>query len=487
MKLLKDILYRTPLLNTTGSTNVAVQKICFDSREVTKESLFVAVPGTQVDGHDYIDAAIKAGARSVICEREPDQKDPKVTYVQVKNSARALAIVASNFYDNPSESLSLVGVTGTNGKTTVATLLYELFTALGYPSGLLSTVEVKVKRQSFPATHTTPNPVHLQAHLREMVNQGVKYCFMEASSHGIAQERTAGLDFNAALFTNLSHDHLDYHGTFENYLKAKKRLFDELPRKAFALSNIDERHGETMLQDTKALRHFYGLKNDAEFKAKVLEEQLTGMLLRIGHQEIWTKLIGHFNAYNLLTIYATAVLLGQDELQVATALSTLKPVNGRFQHFRSKEGVVAIVDYAHTPDALENVLKTIGRLRKGTEKVITVVGCGGNRDKTKRPEMAKIAASLSDNAIFTSDNPRNEDPGQIIKDMQDGLEITDRPKVISIVDRREAIKTALTLAQKDDIVLIAGKGHEKYQIIGDERRPFDDLAIAQEILNAKPA
>jgi len=484
MKLLKDLLYGVPLLERSGSTQVAINKICFDSREVQKDSLFVAVKGTQVDGHNYIDKALELGAAAIICEEMPAEVPEGKSFIGVKDSSLALALVASNFYDNPSEKLELVGITGTNGKTTTATLLYDLFTSLGQKSGLLSTVKVCVAKEIYPATHTTPDPVQINYYLSLMVDSGCRYCFMEASSHGIVQNRTAGLKFAGAVFTNISHDHLDYHGNFENYIKAKKKLFDDLPRQAFMLTNADERHGNTMALNTKAKVHRYALKNDADFKGRILEHQLNGMLLRLGQQEVWTKLIGDFNAYNLLAIYGTAILLERDALQVATAISGLNSVSGRFEYIQKQE-LTTIIDYAHTPDALENVLETINSIRSKNEKLITVVGCGGNRDAAKRPLMAKIAAEMSDQVILTSDNPRFEDPEEIIKEMQSGIEMHLSHKVLKITDRKEAIRTAIQLGQTKDLVLIAGKGHETYQEIKGERFPFDDLAIARETLDQK--
>lgn len=483
MKLLKDILYKVPLLDTLGNTHLAVSRLAFDSRKVVKDTLFVAIKGTQTNGHDYIDQAVAQGAHAIVCEDLPEKQAEGVTYLKVKNSARALGIIAANFYDHPSSKLSLVAVTGTNGKTTVTTLCHRLFQALGEKAGLISTVNVMVGKESHPATHTTPDPISINRYLQQMVKAGVKYCFMEASSHGIVQERTAGLDFAGAVFTNITHEHLDYHGTFDDYILAKKKLFDELPKKAFALSNGDDRHGSTMMQHTKASVHYYALKTDAPFKAKVLEHQLNGMLLKLGEHEVWTKLIGHFNAYNLLAVYAVGRLLKQDSLQVATAISSLRAVDGRFEYIQSKDGITVIVDYAHSPDALENVLNTIAQVRKGTEKVITVVGCGGNRDREKRPVMARLAVEKSDQAIFTSDNPRDEDPEAIIAEMEAGLQPPFDRKYLSIASRREAIKTAIQLAQGGDIILIAGKGHEKFQLIKGEKLPFDDLAIAHELLN----
>ncbi len=484
MKLLKDLLYGVSITERVGATQIAVSKVCFDSRTVSKGALFVAVRGTQVDGHEYIEKAIQLGACSIICEQLPEKLEEKLSYIVVKDSAEALALVAANFFDNPSSKLKLVGITGTNGKTTTTTLLYKLFMQLGHKAGLLSTVKVCVGKEEFPATHTTPDPVQINFYLDKMVKAGCKYCFMEASSHGIHQRRTAGLSFTGAVFTNISHDHLDYHGNFEDYIKAKKRLFDELPKGAFMLTNADERHGMTMALNTKAKVHSFGLKSDADFKGRILEHQLNGMLLRLDKHEVWTKLIGRFNASNLIAIYGVAALLDQDPLQIATAISSLKSVAGRFQYIQKNE-LTAIVDYAHTPDALENVLKTIESIRTNNEKVITVVGCGGNRDKTKRPEMARIAVELSDQVILTSDNPRFEDPETIIKDMEAGVEMHQSHKTLKIVDRKEAIRTALSLGQAKDIILIAGKGHETYQEIKGERFPFDDLAIAKETLDQK--
>ena len=484
MKLLKDLLYGVPLLERAGSTHLAISKICFDSREVRKDSLFVAVRGTQVDGHQYIEQAINQGAAAIVCKEIPENQKESVSYIGVKDSSLALALIAANFYDNPSEKLQLIGITGTNGKTTTATLLYDLFTLLGSRSGLLSTVKVCVAKEIHPATHTTPDPVQINYYLHKMVEAGCRYCFMEASSHGIVQNRTAGLKFAGAVFTNITHEHLDYHGNFENYIKAKKKLFDELPKSAFMLTNADDRHGNTMALNTKAQVFRYGLKNDADYKGRMLEHQLNGMLLRLGQQEVWTKLIGDFNAYNLLAIYSVALCLEKDALQVATAISSLKAVAGRFQYLQ-KQDLTAIVDYAHTPDALQNVLDTIESIRSKNEKVITVVGCGGNRDAAKRPEMARIAAEMSDQVILTSDNPRFEDPDAIIDEMEKGIEMHLSHKVLKITDRKQAIRTAIQLGQSKDLILIAGKGHETYQEIKGERSPFDDLAIARETLDQK--
>lgn len=483
MKLLKDILYRAPITDSIGTTNVAVQKVVFDSRNVIRECLFVALRGTLVDGHQFIEKAIEEGARSIICEALPENLNKAVTYIQVKDAHATLGIVAGNFYDNPSEQLKLIGITGTNGKTTVATLTYRLFMNLGHKSGLLSTVKVMIGNKEFPATHTTPDPIQINEYLRKMVDAGCAYCFMEASSHGIEQGRVSGLKFIGAVFTNISRDHLDYHKTFDNYILAKKKLFDQLPGSAWAIVNRDDRHGQTMLLNSKAKAYGFALRTDADFKVKILEHQLDGMLLQIGNHELWCKLIGNFNALNLIAVYGIASLLNQDNLQIITALSSLSPVEGRFQYIRSEDGITVIVDYAHTPDALKNVLETIAKIRSGVEKVISVVGCGGNRDKGKRPEMAKISTLLSDQVIFTSDNPRDEDPEVIIEEMVSGVEVHLSHKYLSIVNRREAIRTAIKLAKAGDIILIAGKGHEKYQEIKGEKLPFDDLAIAHESLN----
>jgi len=483
MKLLKDILYKAPILDSIGNTNVAVENVVFDSRKVVRESLFVAIPGTEMDGHDFIPQALEKGARSIICEKLPGELKEGISYIQVKDAHQSLAIVAANFYDNPSDELELIGITGTNGKTTVATLSHRLFTSLGKKAGLLSTVNVMIGKEEHPATHTTPDPVQLNRYLRMMVEEGCKYCFMEASSHGIVQRRTAGLRFAGAVFTNISRDHLDYHKTFDDYILAKKLLFDGLTSEAWALVNEDDKHGKTMLQHCQAEHIGFALKTDTQYKVKIMEQQLNGMLLQINQQEFWTKLIGNFNALNLAAVFGIAHLLGEDELQIATALSTLKSVDGRFQYFLSEDGVAAIVDYAHTPDALKNVLETIGQLRTGNESVITIVGCGGNRDAGKRPDMAKVATRLSDQVIFTSDNPRHEDPDAIIHDMEAGVEAHLSRKYLSITNRKEAIKTASRLAKKGDIILIAGKGHEKYQDVKGEKLPFDDVAIAREMLN----
>ena len=476
MKLLKDILYKVDLERIEGSTNFAIPHICFDSREVQKDSLFIAVNGTLSDGHSFIDSAISKGAIGVVCENLPQTINPKVVYIKVKNSAQSLGIIASNFYDNPSEKLKLVGVTGTNGKTTVATLSHNLFQAMGYKAGLLSTVVYKIGSSSFNATHTTPDAIRLNQLMQEMVTAGCKYCFMEVSSHAIAQGRISGLEFDIALFTNISRDHLDYHKSFDDYIRAKKKFFDQLSSNAIAIVNKDDKHGATMLHHSKATKKTFAFRSVADYKCKIIESQFSGLHLNINGLEVHTKLIGHFNAANILLTYAAALELGEDALQTLTVLSALNPVDGRFQHFKTESGVTAIVDYAHTPDALENVLKTIDIIRRGTEKVICVVGCGGDRDKGKRPLMAAIACSLADQVILTSDNPRSENPKSIIEDMKLGLSPIQLKKIISLESRREAINLGLRLCGSGDIILVAGKGHEKYQEINGERISFDDMA-----------
>lgn len=479
MKSLKDILFGVSIESVYGSTAVEVATIEFDSRKVSSQSLFVAIRGTVADGHDFIEKATDQGVKALVCEALPENRLSTCTYVVVQDSKKALAILAANFYDNPSQHLTLVGVTGTNGKTTIASLLYDLFKKAGYKTGLLSTVKILVNSNEFQATHTTPDSVTINRYLREMVIEGVAYCFMEVSSHGIDQQRTSGLHFAGGIFTNLSHDHLDYHETFAAYRDVKKKFFDELPKSAFALVNKDDKNGQIMLQNTVAKKYTYALKTMANYKAKILENQITGLLLNINSNDVWTKLIGTFNAYNVLAIYATADLLGMEELENLRILSELESVKGRFQYVISDTGVTAIVDYAHTPDALKNVLETINAIRTYNEKVITVVGCGGDRDKEKRPKMAHIASELSNQAIFTSDNPRTENPQEIIEDMEAGVAPQNVKKTISILDRKQAIKTASRLAEKGDIVLIAGKGHETYQEINGVKIDFDDMAIVK--------
>lgn len=482
MIVLKDILYKAAIESVHGTTETAVNKIEFDSRKVEENDVFVAIRGTISDGHDFIEKAINLGAIAIVCDTLPEIIVTGITYIKVKDTNSALAFMASNYYGNPSRNLRLIGITGTNGKTTIASLLYQLFKKAGYKVGLLSTVKILVDDVEYKATHTTPDSLTINKYLREMNDAGVEYCFMEVSSHGIHQKRTEGLHFEGGIFTNLSHDHLDYHPTFAEYRDVKKSFFDNLPKTAFALSNIDDKNGPVMLQNTNARKLTYALKTYSDYKAQILENQLSGLLLRINDNEVWVRLIGTFNAYNLLAIYGTAVELGLDKLEVLRLLSELESVSGRFQFIISNEGITAIVDYAHTPDALENVLKTINDIRTKNEQLITIVGCGGDRDRTKRPIMANIASTLSDKAIITSDNPRTEDPEAIIAEMEKGVEPQNFKKTISITDRKQAIKTACQLAQPNDIILIAGKGHETYQEIQGVRYDFDDMEIVKDLL-----
>ena len=475
MKLLKDILYKVSVNAVYGDTNVKVAQVDFDSRKVVKDSLFVAQIGNSVDGHLYIDKAISIGATTIICEELPIRLEENITFIQVEDSSKTLAIIASNFYDNPSSKLKLIGVTGTNGKTTVASLLYQLFKKSGYKTGLLSTVQILVDTTVFNATHTTPDSVTINYYLHQMVLLGVDYCFMEVSSHGIHQKRTEGLEFAGGIFTNLSHDHLDYHVSFASYRDVKKSFFDSLPKTAFALTNLDDKNGNVMLQNTKARKRTYALKTLADYKAKIIEKSFSGTLISINDTEFWTKLIGNFNAYNLAAIIGVAYELGLEKIEILTIISQLESVSGRFEHLVSDNGVIAIVDYAHTPDALKNVLETINDIRTNNEKLITVIGCGGDRDKTKRPKMAHIASQLSTQAIFTSDNPRTENPETILEEMEEGVSAENLKKIITISDRRQAIKTACKFSETGDILLIAGKGHENYQEISGERFHFDDL------------
>jgi UDP-N-acetylmuramoyl-L-alanyl-D-glutamate--2,6-diaminopimelate ligase len=479
---LKDILYKVSLTSGSGDMTVDVKGICFDSREVKPGFLFVALKGTQSDGHQYISKALSLGAVAVVCEVLPDVVPDNVTIVTVKNSAQALGVIASNFFQTPSEKVKITGVTGTNGKTTVATLLFKLFTSLGYKCGLISTVENLIVDQVIPSTHTTPDPIQLNELLKRMVESGCTHVFMEVSSHAIDQERIAGLKFAGAIFTNITHDHLDYHHTFENYIKAKKKYFDELGSDAFALVNADDRRGMVMLQNTKATKYSYGLKKVVDFKGKILTNSIEGLELDLAGKTVWFKLIGDFNAYNLLAAYGAAVLLGEDSDQVLIRLSSLKGAVGRFDLVLPGSKKIAIVDYAHTPDALKNVLETIAQFRSGNEQVITVVGCGGNRDRTKRPLMASIACKLSDKVVLTSDNPRDEDPVAIIKEMQTGVTPTEVRKTLVISDREEAIKTACMMANEKDIILVAGKGHETYQEIKGVKYPFDDREVVERML-----
>lgn len=480
---LKELLHAIPVIQVEGSLEIDVVSVCFDSRKVESGSMFVAVRGVHTDGHLYLDKVVGMGVAVVVVEELPEEINDQVTYVLVKDSAYALGTIAANFYGNPSKELKLVGVTGTNGKTTVATLLFNLFERLGYQVGLLSTVENRIGSQIIPATHTTPDPVALNALLRQMVDEGCDYCFMEVSSHAVVQQRIAGLRFAGGIFTNITHDHLDFHKTFDNYIKAKKAFFDDLDGYAFALTNVDDKNGSVMLQNTFAHRKTYGLHNIADFKAKVIESHFDGMLLQVDGQEVWVKLVGGFNAYNLLAVYGAAILLEQETMKVLTALSEITGAEGRFETIRSTQGIFGIVDYAHTPDAVENVLETIKDLQSAGQQVITVLGCGGDRDKTKRPEMARVALKYSDKLIITSDNPRTENPLDIIKDMEAGIEAEDRKNTFSISDRREAIRAACHLANPGDIILVAGKGHENYQEINGVKHHFDDMEELEKTFN----
>lgn len=480
---LQEILYGVTILNLVGVTNKDVNALEFDSRKADTNTVFFAIKGTLTDGHKYIEQTISAGASVIVCEDLPVKFAPAVTYIQVGNSNVALGIMAANFHGNPSSKLALVGVTGTNGKTTIATLLFKLFTELGYAVGLISTVENQIKEIVIPATHTTPNPLALNSLLRQMVEAGCVYCFMEVSSHAVVQHRIDGLTFTGGVFSNITHDHLDFHKTFDNYIKAKKAFFDALPKTAFALTNADDKNGLVMLQNTKASRKSYALKQMADFKAKVIENSFSGLNLEIDQLEVFFKLVGTFNAYNLLAVYGTAMLLGEDKMNVLTVLSELTGAEGRFDYVTNKHKIMGIIDYAHTPDAVQNVLSTIANIRKGTEQVITVIGCGGDRDTSKRPIMAQVACDWSDKVILTSDNPRTEDPNAILRDMEEGVSPTNKRKTLTITDRKEAIRTACHLAKPGDIILIAGKGHEKYQEIDGIRYHFDDKEILTEQLN----
>ena len=472
------------LIQTVGNTAVEVNAIVFDSRKVNEGAVFVASKGTTVDGHQFIDKAIELGAKVILLEQMPAATEEGITYLQVENSNVAMGLMAANFFGNPSRKMKVVGVTGTNGKTTNVTLLHHLFRKLGYDVGMLSTVQNQINETVLPATHTTPDAVACQELMAKMVAAGCQYCFMEVSSHAIEQARIAGIEFAGAVFTNITHDHLDYHVTFDNYIKAKKKLFDQLPASAFALVNYDDKNGRIMLQNTQATKYSFALKTIANFKAKLMANTLQGLQLEVQNKEVWFRLIGSFNAYNLLGVYATAILLGENEDDVLTELSGLDTAKGRFEQVVSKNHITGIVDYAHTPDALENVLTTIADL-KGEGKVITVVGCGGNRDAAKRPIMAEIACKYSDKVIFTSDNPRNEEPEAILAEMQKGVSFQNTRKVLSILDRREAIKTACMLAAENDIILLAGKGHEHYQEIKGVKHHFDDKEELMRVLSVE--
>jgi UDP-N-acetylmuramoyl-L-alanyl-D-glutamate--2,6-diaminopimelate ligase len=479
---LQDVLYGITITNLIGKTNREVGVLTFDSRQVANDAVFFAIKGTVSDGHVYINSVLEKGVSVIVCEQIPQEIVEGVTYIQVADSSVALGKMAANFYGNPSSDLQLVGITGTNGKTTIATLLFKLFRELGYKVGLISTVDNHINDQVIPATHTTPNPIALNALLQDMVNAGCDYCFMEVSSHAVVQHRIEGLNFAGGVFSNITHDHLDFHKTFDNYIKAKKAFFDELGSSSFALTNLDDKNGMVMLQNTKAVKKTYALKQMADFKARIIENSFNGLHLDVDHTEVFFKLVGSFNAYNLLAVYGTAMLLDQDQLTVLTTLSNLTGAEGRFDYVVSN-GIIGIVDYAHTPDAVQNVLSTIQDIRKGTEQVITIIGCGGDRDKTKRPIMAQVACDWSDKVILTSDNPRTENPQTIVEEMEVGVSPTNRRKTLSIIDRREAIKTACHLAKPGDIILLAGKGHEKYQEINGVRHHFDDKEVLMEQLN----
>ena len=484
MKLLREILYKVEINSVIGNTSLSINKIEFDSRLISDGDMYIAITGVNVDGHSFISQAIQNGANCIVCEKIPDNKTDGVVYVNVKSSRKALAIISSNYFDNPSSKLNLIGVTGTNGKTTIATLLFDLYTVLEIKSGLISTVKISYDNKNFQANQTTPDSLSINRFLSEMVNSNVRYCFMEVSSHGIDQNRTAGLVFKGGIFTNLTHDHLDYHESFENYRDTKKRFFDSLSNNSFALTNNDDKNGMFMLQNTIADKYTYSLNSVSDFKAKILESSFDGMLLKINSTEFWSKLVGKFNAYNILSVYSAASILGLPKNELLKAMSYLDAVAGRFQFYK-KNKITAIVDYAHTPDALENILKSINEIKTSENNVITVVGCGGNRDKSKRPLMGDIASNLSSKVIFTSDNPRFEDPEIIIEEMITGVKSTNSNKTISISNRKEAIKAACQFARTNDIILVAGKGHESYQEVKGVRSDFDDFEIVKELLNQK--
>lgn len=478
---LKNIVSNIDLLHSSGDLAITIQAIQIDSRKVEKDTLFVAIKGTVSDGHAFIDKAIELGATAVVCEDLPVSIDPNIVYLQVANAAMAAGQLASAFYDFPSAKLKMVGITGTNGKTTIATLLYQLFIKLGYQAGLLSTICNYVGKERVEATHTTPDPIQLNQLLAEMVDAGCDYCFMEVSSHSAHQHRIAGLSFAGGIFTNITQDHLDYHKTFAHYITAKKMFFDGLQKGAFALVNSDDKNGSVMLQNSKAKKLTYALKTLANYKGRIIESRIDGTLVSFNNTEIWTRFIGGFNAYNLLAVYGAAVELNQDKDEIVEALSSLETVQGRFQYLVSKQGKMAVIDYAHTPDAVENVLKTIQEVKQGDAKIITVIGAGGNRDKTKRPLMAAIAAKMSNHVVLTSDNPRNENPDEIINDMRAGVLPPYNNRLLAITNRLEAIRTACALAQPGDIVLVAGKGHEDYQEINGVKHHFDDIEVVTEI------
>lgn len=478
---LKDILFGVSILEINGDRSVVISDLTFDSRKAKDGTLFFAIKGTNADGHNFVDQVVANGCKAIIASEKIETPND-VTVVYTNNTHEALAIISNNFYDEPSQELKIVGVTGTNGKTTITTLLHDLFQKMGYKTGLISTVVNKIGEEEIPSTHTTPDPISLQYLFRQMVDAGVEYCFMEVSSHAIDQHRVTAVNFAGGVFTNITHDHLDYHKTFKEYLNVKKRFFDNLPKSAFALTNTDDKNGEVMLQNTNAKKRSYAMKGIADYKVKVLENTFSGLVLNINGTEVWSKLIGDFNAYNLTAVYGVTQEMGIDKTDALTQLSLLDSVNGRFQYIKSDDDTTIIIDYAHTPDALANVLKTIENIRTKNETVFTVVGCGGDRDKTKRPEMAAIACQLSDKVIFTSDNPRSEDPEVIINDMMEGVDGSQFRKTLTIINREQAIKTALAMSQAKDIILIAGKGHETYQEIKGIKYDFDDFQITKELI-----
>ncbi len=483
MKTIKQLIQKIKDAKVFGNENLSVLHLTYDSRAIGEGSMFFAIKGTQTNGHHFIDEVISKGVAAIVCEVMPNKIDETVTYILVKNSTEAMALIAAEFYDHPSQKIKIIAVTGTNGKTTVATLLFRLFCSFGHHVGLLSTVQNQIDEEIIPATHTTPDSIKINELLELMVERGCEYCFMEASSHAIDQNRVKGLRFEGIIFTNLTHDHLDYHLTFDNYIKAKKKLFDEANSDAFALVNKDDRNGLVMMQNTKATRYTYSLKAMADFKGKIIESDFNGMLLNINEDEAWFRLVGNFNAYNLLAVYGAAFLCGKSKLDIITHLSKIESVKGRFDYCRSSNGIIGIIDYAHTPDALKNILTTINEIRTGNEQLITIVGCGGNRDAAKRPVMADVASELSTRVIFTSDNPRNEDPEMILDEMQKGVKPIHYKKTLRVSDRKEAIKNAVSIAQKGDIILLAGKGHEDYQDIKGVKHHFDDKEILTEMFH----
>jgi UDP-N-acetylmuramoyl-L-alanyl-D-glutamate--2,6-diaminopimelate ligase len=485
LKKLHQILSNISYKKVVGSLDIDIQELKLNSKEIKKDDVFIAIKGTVIDSHKFIDEVIEKGACTIICEVLPDILNQNITYVLVDDARKTTALLANNYFEQPSQKLKLVGVTGTNGKTTIATLLFQLYKNAGYSVGLLSTIENKINNKIIPSTHTTPNPIELNKLLAQMVEAGCEFAFMEVSSHAIHQDRIAGLKFTGAIFSNITHDHLDYHKTFDEYIKAKKKFFDELQNTAFALSNIDDKRGEVMLQNTQAKKYTYAIKSHADFHIKIIENTFSGLVLQYQNQDVYTQLTGRFNAYNLLAVLATCILLGMDSQIALQQISLLKTAEGRFELIKSKENIFGVIDYAHTPDALKNVLDTINAIRTGNENLITIIGCGGNRDKAKRPEMALIASELSNKVILTSDNPRDEEPETILAEMQKGVPPHNYNKVIKITDRKEAINHAYNMAHTNDIILLAGKGHEKYQEIKGIKYPFDDKEILNNILNKK--